>query len=391
MKATIPVGQMLYEFKEKLGDNTEPEVLTLTERNGFVAQSTKFKKRLAVTDTKSYKVIRRGDIAFNPYLLWAGAVAHNTDWETGLISPLYPTFRVREGYDSTFVSRLLLTGNMIERYDTIAFGSIPRKRRSSVQDFLALEIPEPPSLRQQRRIAAILDSVDELRAQRRQFIAHLDALTQSIFRSMFGDPATNSAHLPLVSLGSIGRWQSGGTPLRSVDSFFEGDIPWYTSGELDRKYLAQTKEMITEDAVSQSSAKFFPAGALLLGMYDTAALKSGISTTRGTCNQAIAFGLLDPNLAQNDYVYECIQIAKDHYRRLRRGVRQKNLNLSMIRDIEIPLPPLERQQGFSTRMAAVEQMREVGLAQLAKLDSLFASLQSAAFTGTLSQRDDDYS
>src|SRR5262245_43478232 len=105
--STVQLTDILVEFDERLGGRPEPEILTLTERLGFVPQRLRFNKRLAVEDTSDYKVIRLHDIAFNPYLLWAAAIAQNTEWERAIISPLYPTFHVREGYDPRFVNYLL--------------------------------------------------------------------------------------------------------------------------------------------------------------------------------------------------------------------------------------------------------------------------------------------
>lgn len=282
--------------------------------------------------------------------------------------------------DRRFLVHFLRQPNKVQLANSLATGAnLPRLSPSALGE---IDVPLPP-LDEQRRIAAILDKADELRTKRRQTLAHLDALTQSIFLTMFGDPASNPRGLAVSTLGAIGRWQSGGTPLRSVSAFFKGDIPWYTSGELNSKFLGSTIEMITAEAVVQSSAKIIPSGSLLLGMYDTAALKSGISIVPSSCNQAIAFGVLDPRIAVTDYVYQCIQTAKEHYRQLQRGVRQKNLNLSMIRDLEIPLPPLQDQQQFGAKVAAVERIKEKQLTHLKKLDSVFASLQHRAFQGEL--------
>lgn len=73
------VGDLLVEFKEKPGKGAEPPVLTLTERNGFVRQADRFRKRLATEDVSNYKVVRRNDIAFNPYpsLGWGGCAEHH--------------------------------------------------------------------------------------------------------------------------------------------------------------------------------------------------------------------------------------------------------------------------------------------------------------------------
>ena len=81
------------------------------------------------------------------------------------------------------------------------------------------------------------------------------------------------------------------------------------------------------------------------------------------------------------FVYLAITIGRGHFRRLRRGVRQKNLNLSMVREIRIPLPPLDLQHRFATIVESLEQQKASQSAHLDELDTLFASLQSRAFRG----------
>ena len=256
------------------------------------------------------------------------------------------------------------------------------QRRVPENYLAALLVPLPP-LTEQRRLATILDQADALRAQRRQALAELDKLAQAVFVEMFGDPATNSLNLPLASLGSLGVWGSGGTPPRSNDSYFTGSIPWFSSGELESMYVSKSAEKISELAISETSAKKVPAGSLMLGMYDTAALKASIAAVDCACNQAIAFSRLDPNLAEATYVYSAIVIGREHFRRLQRGVRQKNLNLSMIREIEIPAPPLSRQREFSARLQAIESLKASHRAARDESDALFATLQHRAFAGAL--------
>ena len=154
------VGDLLFEISERPGVHEEIPVLTLTEKRGFVLQGERFSKRLATEDTSRYKLIQPGTFAFNPYLLWAGALAMNDLGFSGVASPLYPTFRVREGLDESYVYRILSAPGMVARYDSVAFGSVPRRRRTSVKDFLSLHVPELPSLDEQRRIAAILEISD---------------------------------------------------------------------------------------------------------------------------------------------------------------------------------------------------------------------------------------
>lgn len=253
----------------------------------------------------------------------------------------------------------------------------------AVSDRIIFEslVPLPP-LEEQRRIAAVLDQAETLRTQRRVALAHLDSLAQSIFLDMFGDPAKNTLGLPTFTLGEIGSWHSGGTPPRSSDHYFTGAIPWFSSGELESMYVSDSAEHISDAAIRETSAKLVPAGALMLGMYDTAALKASIATSPCSCNQAIAFAEIFPR-AKAVYVYYAIVIGREHFRRLQRGVRQKNLNLSMIRELRIPAPPLAFQSEFAARIQAIEALKATYRAALAELDALFASLQHRAFSGEL--------
>jgi type I restriction enzyme S subunit len=254
-------------------------------------------------------------------------------------------------------------------------------QRRVPEHFLAgLQVPVR-SLPEQRRLAEMLDRVDALRAKRRTALAQLDALSESLFLDMFGDPALNTRGLPLVALGSLGEWKSGGTPPRARKDFFDGPIPWFSSGELGQQFVVKSREHISPTALRETSAKKVPRGALLLGMYDTAALKAAIAGVDCSCNQAIAFSELRPQLVDSVYVYFAITIGREHFRRLQRGVRQKNLNLSMVREIRIPLPPLTQQIAFATHVAAIEHLRKSQLASHAQVEALSAALQEQAFCG----------
>lgn len=245
-----------------------------------------------------------------------------------------------------------------------------------------MQVPAPP-LDEQRRIAAILDKADALRRQRRAALAKLDTLLQATFLDLFGDPVTNPKGWPAVKLGELGKWRSGGTPSRSKPHYFEGTIPWLSSGELEQLYTFDSNEHISDLAVEESSVKMIEPESLLLGMYDTAALKSTITKVECTCNQAIAFSKLDDSIVNTLFVYFAIQTSKEHFRRLQRGVRQKNLNLTMIRAITLPLPPLSLQNQFADVVGKYESIqRQLSNAEN-KTANLFHALQQRAFRGEL--------
>ncbi|MFW0773817.1 restriction endonuclease subunit S [Paenarthrobacter nitroguajacolicus] len=381
------ISTILEEFKAKPPLDSAPEVLTLTERNGFVRQADRFNKRLATEDVSDYKYIRRDDFAFNPYLLWAGAIARNRNFDNGVISPLYPTFRVRPEFWPGYVERLVLSEALVSAYDTIAFGSVPRRRRSSVKDFLNLEVPTPPSYAEQRRIAAILDKADDLRAKRRQAIAHLDALTQSIFHSMFGDPVRNPYGLERVSLTEAGRLYSGGTPSKEVAENWNGSTPWFSPKDLKRARLRDSIDHISPNVPAHTSLRLLQAGTVVFvvrGMILAHSFPVALLECEGTINQdlkaiiptrdVVPEFLLACLQAQQKYVVGLVETAAHGTKK----VTTETLGKTWVFDV-----PIELQQVFATRVAAVERLKESHRKHLVELDALFTSLQSRAFKGEL--------
>ncbi|MEV1318519.1 restriction endonuclease subunit S [Micromonospora arborensis] len=240
-----------------------------------------------------------------------------------------------------------------------------------------------PPFEEQRKIAEVLDRVDALRVKRKEALALLSDLERAVYLDMFGDPGRNTKRFPTAPLGALGDWKSGGTPPRSDTRYFEGDVDWFSSGELGPLYVSSSREKLSPAALVETSAKSVPAGAVMIGMYDTAALKTSIADVSCSCNQAVAFALLDEGMAHPVFVYYALLVGKEYFRRLQRGVRQKNLNLSIIRGIEIPRPLIAEQIEFAERIRRIEGVKVAQRAHLAELDALFASLQDRAFRGEL--------
>lgn len=86
-------------------------------------------------------------------------------------------------------------------------------------------------------------------------------------------------------LGEIADVQSGGTPRVSNTAYWDGEIPWYSSGELNGVYTVAPERHISTAGLENSNAKLFPRGSLLIGMYDTAALKMSVLDRDGAFNK----------------------------------------------------------------------------------------------------------
>ena len=284
-----------------------------------------------------------------------------------MVDPEYLNSYFQSKHYKSFVQRTLRGAN------------INNLRISQIRE---LEIPLPP-LHLQKKIAAVLGKAEKLREWRNEADGLTDRFLKSTFLEMFGDPVGNPKGWEYKKLMELGNWQSGGTPSRSNGDYFKGDIPWYTAGELNSLFVYGSIEKITQDAIKESSAKLISPNNLLLGMYDTAALKSSITTVECACNQAIVFSKLEYGLANIFYLFYVIHVARKHYMRQQRGVRQKNLNLSMIRNLEVPVPSIELQNKFAYIVQQVEQIREHQTQSRQHIENFFYALMQKAFSGEL--------
>ena len=234
------------------------------------------------------------------------------------------------------------------------------------------------SYQEQQHISNVLDKLAGIIDGRRIELQQLDDLIKARFVELFGDPIKNTKSLKVRRLEEIGTWNSGGTPSRTKPEYFTGDINWYSAGELNSLYLHGSIEKITAAAIEESAAKLFRAGSMLVGMYDTAAFKMGILKEDSASNQACA--CIEPNESVNIvWLYYALSLMKENYLSQRRGVRQKNLNLGMIRGFELPVAEKIDQDEFVTFVKQVDKSKVAVQKALDETQTLFNSLMQEYF------------
>ena len=249
----------------------------------------------------------------------------------------------------------------------------------------SLRIPLPP-LENQRRIAAILDQAETLRTQRRQALAHLDSLTQSIFLDMFGDPVRNSKgwkKLPFCEacetrLGKMldARQQTGQDKRRYLRN---ANVQWF------RIDLFDLLEM-DFDLAARETFKLEKGDLLICegGEPGRAAVWRG-ELEDVYYQKALHRGRPKAGIASADYLVWLLWFLAhtgglgDHVT----AATIAHLTGEKLKAMPIPLPPLALQQTFATRIQAIEALKATHRVALTELNALFASLQQRAFAGTL--------
>ncbi|MBC7391628.1 MAG: restriction endonuclease subunit S [Opitutaceae bacterium] len=244
-----------------------------------------------------------------------------------------------------------------------------------------------PSLEVQRSIILIIQSafsiIDQAKSNTQKNLQNTKDLFESYLQSVFENKGEGWEE---KTLGEIAQVKSGGTPSRSKKEYWEGDIAWYSSGELNNLYTTEPERYINELAINNSNSKLFPKGSLLIGMYDTAALKMSILDRDGTFNQAIA-GVKPNEKIDLYFILHSINAIKPELLSMRRGVRQKNLSLEKIKNIPIFLPPLTEQKALVQKLKVLstqtKKLEAIYQKKLADLEELKKSILQKAFSGEL--------
>lgn len=144
-------------------------------------------------------------------------------------------------------------------------------------------------------------------------------------------------------LGDICRTTSGGTPNRGNKNYYNGDIPWVKSGELDKGLILDTEEKITHDALKNSSAKVFPKGTLLIALYGATIGKLAFLGVDAATNQAIC-GIYQNEKIDPQFLFKYLLSKKQELVNKGVGGAQPNISQTILKQLEIPLPPLKIQQ-----------------------------------------------
>jgi len=289
-----------------------------------------------------------------------------------------------DNLDRRFLFFWLTKSRTVQKIDVTSTGT--RMPRANIPTVLDFQIPVPP-LPEQRRIVAILDealaAIATATANAKKNLAHAQELFESELNRVFTQRGDGWSEKRLGDLSEI---QSGGTPLRSIPEYWGQGIAWYSSGELNDLLTTVPERNITTAGLANSNAKLFPKGSLLIGMYDTAALKMSILDRDAAFNQAIAG--MKPNPKVNlFFVNLALRAIRENVLHLRRGVRQKNLSLGKIKDIIIALPELKDQNAivadFVSLRKNIECLESIYQQKLKLFAELKQSLLHKAFSGEL--------
>lgn len=192
-----------------------------------------------------------------------------------------------------------------------------------------------------------------------------------------------------VRLESVASWGSGGTPSRKHEEYYNGDILWIKTGELNNGWIYDTEEKITDEGLKKSSAKLFPPYSVLIAMYGATIGKVAILGVPATTNQACACAVCNQSLLYMYLFYYCIS-QKNVFIEKGKGGAQPNISQIILKQHPIPLPPLSEQQCIVERIEELFAKLDEAKERLQEVADSFAVRKAAilhkAFTGELTKQ-----
>ena len=265
-------------------------------------------------------------------------------------------------------------------------GSLLRARPAEV---FKIQVPLPP-LAEQQRIARILDTVDTLRAKRREALAQLDALIRSTFLEMFGDPVTNPLEWEERNLGDLaqGSFRNGLSP--STKGTIDGEVLTLSAITGSRFDFAARKRARFDKHPSPAQRLNTETFLICRGNGNRQLVGSGAYPDRSTnrvCFPDTMIGVsIDPSVLTAAYLHN-VWRSPQVRGQIERGARTTNgthkVNQRFLSTIVFPVPPADLQRRFAAVIDSTEEHSASQRAHLTELDTLFASLQSRAFRGDL--------
>ncbi len=245
-----------------------------------------------------------------------------------------------------------------------------------------LPVPLPP-LEEQRCIAAILDKADTVRRKRQEAIALTEELLRSAFLEMFGDPVTNPKGWTVRKFSEVGVLDRGISKHRprNASELLGGVYPLIQTGDVANcdRYIRSYTSTYSEIGLRQS--RMWKAGTLCITIAANIA-KTGILTF-DACFPDSVVGFQPNNLSATEYVQFWLSFLQATLEATAPQSAQKNINLAILRNLDIPVPSIDLQQEFARRIEVNEQLKTMHRESLTQLNALFNSLLQRAFCGKL--------
>jgi type I restriction enzyme, S subunit len=362
-----------YAFKPSDWGSVGKEIIRIQNLTG----SSKEKNYFAGSAPSKYHV-RAGDLLIS-WSATLGIYEWNQE-DAWLNQHIFKVVFDKLDFDKGFFRHLM--GQLLETMGRAVHGStmkhITKKRFDNIQILY-------PSLEEQKQIATILDAADELRQKDKALISKYDELTQSLFLDIFGDLDGNIKY-PIGKVGDLVTHVKDGPHVSP--KYVENGFPIFSTRNIRPFELIEGDvKYVSADTYKDLTKRFKPRkGDVLLTKGGTTGYAKIVDWDWDFCIWVhLAAIRVDQDKASPKYLEAALN---SHYcyqqsQQFTRGIANKDLGLTRMVKIKLPIPPIARQTQFAKRVQAIESQKAIAQEGFNKSEQLFSSLLQKAFKGEL--------
>ena len=367
------IGDIYAERSER--GAADMELLSVTMNDGVMQRSEIEGKDNSSEDKSSYKVVRKGDMVYNSMRMWQGA--NGVSPYDGIVSPAYTVLTAKLPICNDYFAALFKNYKLINEFR--------KNSQGMTSDTWNLKYPQIetikvylPVIEEQEKIASILVTLDKRIAAQAALVEQLKKYKRGLLSREFAPAAHNTSNIEYE--GKILDYfclSSGSTPSSTNKSFYSGNIRWVSSGELKPKYLCETNQHISAEAVLSCNLREYPANTLLIAMYGleaagvrgTASILNVPATISQACMAIQQTGEIDIEYLYYWYIYNGQWIGI----RIAQGTKQQNLSTETLGNLKINAPASSKQKKVCKLLSQIDNLIEK---ESQKIDLLYAVKKS---------------
>lgn len=321
-------------------------LMSVTMHNGLVRRDELDRKMDSALTPEEHLLVEPNDIAYNTMRMWQGCFGLAE--EAANVSPAYVVMRPKDTVDPRFAAHWFKSDRGLYMLWAYSYGLTEDRLRIYGDEFL--EIPVIwPSVPAQTRIAEVIDAWDEAIAALARILSAKKAGEQSLYDRL-------SRQWPKTEIDQFGRLVGGGTPSKNNPEFWEGDIPWVSSKDMDVWRLEDTGDHISRSAIDGSATRLVPTGSVLM------VVRSGI--LRHTL--PIAFAAREVAINQDIKAlipkgdidgYLLARVLKLETKRIRQltmktGTTVESIDIDALKEYPLPFPSVDDRKSVASLLEA---------------------------------------
>lgn len=347
-----------YSLRNRNGSCTD--VYSVTNSQGFIPSTDYFSKEVFSKDLTTYKIVKKGMIAYNPSRINVGSVAVQRVAEEVIVSPLYVVFSVNEDeLIPEYLTYFLHSDKGLHQISSNTSGSV----RDSLK-FTALQNIEinTYSLEEQKEIIVKFQKFERLIEKQKALLKKLDDLVKSQFIEMFGDPVINEKGWTVVRLSEVAEMKIGpfGSLLHKEDYISGGHALVNPSHIEDGKIQVDNSLSISDEKYNELSAYHLKRNDIVLGRrgeMGRCAVVNNDGLLCGTGSMIIRpTGQMLPYFLQSVLSSPSMKLLIEE-RAV--GVTMANLNVPIVSNLPIPMYPMEKQRAYISILEQTDKSKNV--------------------------------